>query len=181
MLLVTLCAFCHVHAGAGNEDVDVGSLLLLGAWQYMFRLSGWERRGRLPGFSSVLTANRHRLMHPHGTSFFHLLSATVRPGVDDAAVYLAAVVQPLCQLVRAVGGLDTLVLHCDTHKLHFIPQADLRGVPCYVEVTQPALVPAYEALGFEAPEPPKELFGVPITPMRRPAAAAAARIAAPTQ
>jgi len=106
----SLC-FCHVCSGAGSENVDVGSLLLLGAWQYMFRLSGWERRGRLPGFSSVLTANRHRLMHPHGKSFFHLLSATVRPGVDDAAVYLAAVVQPLCQLVRTVVGLCTPVLY----------------------------------------------------------------------
>lgn len=48
-----------------------------------------------------------------------------------------------------------------------LSQADARGVPCYVEVTQPALVAAYAALGFEAPEPPKELFGVPVSPMRR--------------
>ena len=46
-------------------------------------------------------------------------------------------------------------------------QADSRGVPCYVEVTLPELVPIYESLGFEAPEAAKELFDVPIRPMRR--------------
>lgn len=67
----------------------------------MFRLSGWDRRGRLPGFSRVLTANRHRLMAAYGDAYFHLLSATVRPDAADAAAVLTAVVQPLCQLVSA--------------------------------------------------------------------------------
>ena len=89
-----------------GEDVDIGSLLpvpvwfQVGAWKYMFKLSGWERRGpsRLPGFSRVMTANRHRLMKEHGedSEYFHLLSATVVPEIADKAAFLTAVVQPLC-------------------------------------------------------------------------------------
>ena len=81
-----------------GEDVDIGSLLWFGAWMYMFKLSGWERRGRLPGFSRVMTANRHRLMKEHGedSEYFHLLSATVVPEIADKAAFLTAVVQPLC-------------------------------------------------------------------------------------
>lgn len=104
-------------------------------------------------------------MKAYGGKYFHLLSATVRPDVKDVAAFLTAVVQPLClDVSRTLCHLTSCVTLVPT--LTFL-QADVRGVPCYVEVTQPALVPYYEGLGFEAPESPKDVFGVPVRPMRR--------------
>ncbi len=92
-------ALCTVIS-AGTE-LDRWTLLWAGGWLYMLRLSGWSRRGRFPGYSSVVTANRQRLMAKHGSAFLYLLSATVRPDVADQALFLAAVIQPVCAKVRA--------------------------------------------------------------------------------
>lgn len=125
-----------------GAEVDRWSLLFAGGWQYIFRLSGWSRRGRFPGYSRVVTANRQRLMEKHGSEFFYLLSATVRPDVIDQTLYLSAVVQPVCD------------------------RADAQGLPCFVEVTRSDLVPVYAALGFDALEQ-CDPFGVTVFLMKR--------------
>jgi hypothetical protein len=71
-------------------------------WQY----SGWTRRGRFLGYSEVIREVRRRIMRSHGNDYFYLLTYAHHPALSDAdaAAQLAAVVKPVTDRVRWVGG-----------------------------------------------------------------------------
>lgn len=129
-----------------GTELSLLQVALHGGWKYVWRYSGWDRRGRFPGYSEVISSVRGRLMANHENAFFYLLTYARRPELTEAEAkqQLAAVVLPVTK------------------------RADERGQPCYVEVTNAADVPVFESFGFTArPGEITPLFGVKFTVMTR--------------
>lgn len=134
-------------------DISTNALANAGAWAYIWKYSGWERRGRFPGYSDAIKLRRHRIMAEHEGAFFYLLTSGVRPDVADARSYHTAVVQPVLDL------------------------ADALGMPCYVEATSEATRDFFTSLGFAQVEA-FLLFGFIVFPMKREARVRASAAAA---
>jgi len=78
---------------------------LSGGWQYLWRYSGFDRRGRFPGYSQVINAYRDRLIgkEGHQGAYFYLLTYARRPELTatEGAAQLTAVVKPVLERVSA--------------------------------------------------------------------------------
>ena len=87
---------------SGN-DVSLLQAALNGGLAYMWRYSGWTRRGRFLGYSEVIREVRRRIMRSHGDDYFYLLTYAHHPALSDAdaAAQLAAVVKPVTDRVRS--------------------------------------------------------------------------------
>ena len=117
-------------------------LALSGGFGYIWRYSGWDRRGRFLGYAEVIREVRKRIMGTRGHSgaYFYLLTYAALPelGAAEGAAQLGAVVKPVTD------------------------RADARAEPCYVEVSDPKDVPFFETHGFAALEGEGlSLFSVP--------------------
>lgn len=123
-------------------EVDPAQILLAGGWQFSFRYTGWERRGRLDLWSSAVQPRRRRIMAAHAGAFYYLMLAAVRRDAADADACLRAVVLPVLQ------------------------RADAQGVPCYYECTDPSLLAPLKSLGFKVVED-FTFFEVPVAILRR--------------
>lgn len=189
-----------------GTELSLLQVALHGGWKYVWRYSGWDRRGRFPGYSEVISSVRGRLMANHENAFFYLLTYARRPELTEAEAkqQLAAVVLPVTKRVRSLREKGSITVyshakwaawlsiwspllplplplpipsHLPASPHHcFCPcldslctvQADERGQPCYVEVTNAADVPLFESFGFTArPGEITPLFGVKFTVMTR--------------
>lgn len=117
-----------------GANLDYWPMVLNGGWQYLWKFSGWGRRGRFPGYGEVIQARRQRLLAESAANkgYYYLLTAGAAAGSD---AQLQAVVVAVTQ------------------------QADARKLLCYAEVAEPRLKRALEATGFKLVEP-FALFGV---------------------
>lgn len=130
-----------------GADVSLNALLYHGAWQYFWRYSGWDRRGRFLGYAEACRANRKRIMKAHLGRYLYCLTAGVRAGAPSS--FLSAVIVPATQL------------------------ADRLGVPCYTELTDPSQRPVFESLGFKLQEE-TVLYDIPLALyVRQPVSASA--------
>lgn len=88
------------RAGHQLSLLQVG---LSGGWQYLWRYSGFDRRGRFPGYSQVINAYRDRLIgkEGHQGAYFYLLTYARRPELTatEGAAQLTAVVKPVLERV----------------------------------------------------------------------------------
>lgn len=114
----------------GGYELKSSSLLFHGALGFVYRFSGWDRRGRFLNYSSLIRKVKARIMAGHEGAFFYLLTYATAPGLSavDRRHQLHAVLLPVLQ------------------------RADRLGQPAYVEVTNAADVPEFEALGFKRVE-----------------------------
>lgn len=85
-----------------GTELSLLQVALHGGWKYVWRYSGWDRRGRFPGYSEVISSVRARLMASHENAFFYLLTYARRPELSEAEAkqQLAAVVLPVTKRVR---------------------------------------------------------------------------------
>lgn len=124
-----------------GKDINFGTLTINGAWEYVWRFSGWSRRGRWPGFGQALQARRQRMMAKHKDAFYYLLTAGAKPGAEG--------VKGLKAVIKA--GVERA-------------QADKQ--PCYAEATDSVTKSVLESLGFRAVTAESfSLFGVATTVM----------------
>jgi hypothetical protein len=88
---------------SSGNDVSLLQAALNGGLAYMWRYSGWTRRGRFLGYSEVIREVRRRIMRSHGDDYFYLLTYAHHPALSDAdaAAQLAAVVKPVTDRVRS--------------------------------------------------------------------------------
>ena len=86
--------------------MSLQQVALNGGLAYMWRYSGWTRRGRFLGYSEVIREVRRRIMRSHGDDYFYLLTYAHHPALSDAdaAAQLAAVVKPVTDRVRLGWG-----------------------------------------------------------------------------
>lgn len=89
-----------------SHDLSPLQVMLAGGWQYVWRYSGWARRGRFPGYAQVISSVRSRLMSAHAGAFFYLLTFARRPELPEAEgrAQLAAVMQPVFERVRWIAA-----------------------------------------------------------------------------
>lgn len=92
-----------------GTELSLLQVALHGGWQYVWRYSGWDRRGRFPGYSEVISSVRARIMASHENAFFYLLTYARRPELTeaDAKAQLAAVVLPVTKRVRCGSQIDS--------------------------------------------------------------------------
>ncbi|RYG40150.1 hypothetical protein EON68_04575 [archaeon] len=97
----THCCCLGVRARSPRAGIEISlpTLAANGAWQYLCRFSGWERRGRFLGYSEIIRAVKRRVLAGFETSHFYLMTYGLRPSADRAS--LKAVILPICQRVRA--------------------------------------------------------------------------------
>lgn len=111
-----------------GKTVDSSTLFKAGGWQFVWKYSGWERRGRIFGYGTAIQAVRSSPGHcgGHEGAYFYLLAYGVNAAApaEDRQAALDAVVLPVTK------------------------QADALSQPCYVEVTLSRDIPLFEALGF---------------------------------
>ena len=153
--------------GSAGNDVSLLQVALNGGLSYMWRYSGWTRRGRFLGYSEVIREVRRRIMRSHGDDYFYLLTYAHHPALSDAdaAAQLAAVVKPVTDRVRWNGGRGARCARWPrrgfpTASLPRRPpprltsQADALAQPCYLELTNLVHVAMFE-VRYLAPFAPR--------------------------
>lgn len=101
--LTVVCVF--VLAG---QQLAYDTLGYNGAWEYIWRFSGWDRRGRFPGYSTLIRIVKERMMAGHEGAYFYLLTYAHNAGlsVDAARLELHGVIVPVLQRVRNAHTLE---------------------------------------------------------------------------
>ena len=153
--------------GSAGNDVSLLQVALNGGLSYMWRYSGWTRRGRFLGYSEVIREVRRRIMRSHGDDYFYLLTYAHHPALSDAdaAAQLAAVVKPVTDRVRWMGGAVrgaragraevSQPPRCPAAPPPRLPsQADALAQPCYLELTNLVHVAMFE-VRYLAPFAPR--------------------------
>lgn len=85
-------------------EVNPGTLLMLGAWQFSFRYTGWERRGRLDLWSQAVQPRRKRIMQNHMGAYYYLMLVSARTEITNKHEQLIAVILPVLQRVSRISS-----------------------------------------------------------------------------
>jgi len=168
-------AVCLQTRGAGAvavwypnaRGIDAGGVMLRGGWQFSFRYTGWERRGRMWMWSECANVRRLRLGPEIATRY----EPGKARGAPDYYYLMLAAARADLEPARAAAELRSVLLPV-------LRLADSQGRFCYVECTDAsARLPAggrarlhatYTALGFrDVASEAFTLFGVDVRVMVR--------------
>lgn len=135
-----------------GKTVCSSTLFKVGGWQFVWKYSGWDRRGRIFGYGTAIQAVRSSPGHMGGAegAYFYLLAY----GINSAA-----------PAAERQAALDAVVLPVTA-------KADALKQSCYVEVTLAADIPLFESLGFTVADPEEagptfRLFDAHVTCLKR--------------